>query len=104
MRNSTQDPRHAQANREALISLAVYALYFIWWYACAYMLGQGDPDSYDYVLGLPAWFFYSCIAGYPLITVLLWLALRLGFRNMPLDARPEDAAGNGPHPEEERRG
>ena len=78
--------RFAQANKEALITLGLYAVYFVWWYACAYGLGSGDPADYTYVLGFPAWFFYSCIAGYPLLTLALWLVIRCFFRDMPLDA------------------
>lgn len=88
-----QDKRGRQANREALLALAVYALYFAWWYACGYGLGSGDPETYDYVFGFPAWFFYSCIVGYPLITLLLWAVIRFLFRDIPLDA-------DGPTPEE----
>lgn len=62
-----------------------YALYFVWWYAFAYGLGGGNPDDYTYVLGLPAWFFYSCIVGYPLITLTLWGMVRLFFKEMPLE-------------------
>lgn len=95
-----QDWRYAQANREALLTLGAYALYFAWWYACAYGLGGGDPEEYSYIFGLPAWFFTSCIAGYPLLSVLLWVMVRRGFKDIPLDdeeAPEEDAetAGDG---------
>lgn len=79
-----QDKRYAQANKEALLSLAVYAVYFVWWYATAYGLGEGNPDEYRYVCGFPEWFFYSSIVGYPLITLVLWAVVRFGFKNMPL--------------------
>ena len=45
-----QDWRYAQANREALLTLGAYGLYFVWWYACAYGLGGGDPEGYDYMV------------------------------------------------------
>ena len=48
-----QDWRYAQANREALLTLGAYGLYFVWWYACAYGLGGGDPEGYTYIFGLP---------------------------------------------------
>ena len=78
--------RFAQANVEALITLGLYLGYFVWWYAFAYGLGSGNPDEYSYICGLPAWFFYSCIVGYPLLTLALWLVIRLFFHDMPLDA------------------
>ena len=79
------DPRYIQANKEALLSLAVYALYFIWWYLTAYGLGDDNPDNYSYILGFPEWFFYSSILGYPLITLTLWAVIRFGFKNMSLE-------------------
>lgn len=79
-----KDRRFRQADREALLALFAYALYFIWWYVFAYGLGSGNPDDYSYVLGMPAWFFYSCIVGYPLITLTLWAIVRLFFKDMPL--------------------
>lgn len=91
-----QDWRYAQANREALLSLGMYALYFIWWYACAYGLGSGDPAEYTYVFGLPSWFFYSCILGYPLLSFALWLMVRFCFKEIPLDEEgcdEDDATG-----------
>lgn len=82
------DPRFKQANKEALLALGAYALYFIWWYVCAYGMGSVPPDEYEYVMGLPEWFFYSCVVGYPLITVILWGVIRFRFKHMPLDAEP----------------
>ncbi|NDV18398.1 DUF997 family protein [Pseudodesulfovibrio sp. JC047] len=88
MNKQSQDPRFKQANKEALLALGVYALYFVWWYVCAYGLGDGNPDDYVYVFGMPEWFFYSCIVGYPLITILLWVVVRCCFKDMPLDSEP----------------
>lgn len=79
------DDRFPQANREALITLGLYGLYFVWWYVSAYWLGDGDPEEYTYIFGFPAWFFYSCILGYPLLTLLLWLLVRCGFGDIPLE-------------------
>ncbi|MDR2825189.1 MAG: YhdT family protein [Deltaproteobacteria bacterium] len=87
--------RFRQANKEALLTLGLYAFYFLWWYGFAYGLGSGDPKEYSYILGFPAWFFLSCIAGCPVLTLVLWLVLRKGFKDMPLDAKrldmPQDA-------------
>ena len=38
-----------------------------------------------YIFGLPAWFFLSCIAGYPLLSALLWFMVRRFFKDIPLD-------------------
>ena len=93
MGKKTEDGRFAQADREALIALGAYVLYFLWWYATAYGMGDGDPQSYSRIMGMPAWFFYSCIVGYPLITLFLWGLMRLFFRNMPLDDGREEGEG-----------
>ncbi|MDL2307315.1 YhdT family protein [Desulfovibrio sp. OttesenSCG-928-C06] len=83
--------RFRQANREALITLAVYIFFFLWWTVFAFGLGSGDPDNYSYVLGLPSWFFYSCVLGYPVVTILLWLVIKRWFKDIPLDGEPESA-------------
>lgn len=77
--------RYRQANREALITLGLYLLFFLWWTLFAFGLGSGDPDEYSYIIGLPAWFFFSCVLGYPAIALLLWLVVRRFFVEMPLD-------------------
>jgi uncharacterized membrane protein YhdT len=82
--------RFVQADREAVFTLALYCTYFIWWYAFGYGLGGGDPQDYTYICGFPAWFFFSCIAGFPVVSLCLWIVLRLFFRNMPLDPRPRE--------------
>ena len=34
-----------QANREALISLALYGIFFLWWYFSAYGAGDADREA-----------------------------------------------------------
>lgn len=65
--------------------LALYLLFFIWWYASAYGLGGGDPLEYRYILGFPEWFFYSCIVGYLGISFILWFVVKRFFREVPFD-------------------
>ena len=77
-----EDSRYRQANREALISLAMYGLFFAWWYVTAYGRGSGDPGEYTYVMGLPAWFFYSCVVGYVGISILVWAVVRIFFSDV----------------------
>lgn len=84
--NIKEDRRYKQANKEALISLGLYIAYFLWWYFFAYGMGSKDPSQYTYVMGLPAWFFYSCILGYVVISAAVWIAVKLFFKDIPLDA------------------
>ena len=81
-----KNKRFRQADREALITLGMYAFFFLWWTLFAFALGSGDPELYSYIFGFPSWFFYSCILGYPIVTLLLWVVLQLTFVDMPLDA------------------
>ncbi|MBQ9881299.1 MAG: YhdT family protein [Synergistes sp.] len=77
------------AKRETLIVICLYVLFFAWWYITAYGFGD-DPSKYRFVFGFPEWFFYSCIAGYIGISVLLWLCVKLFFCELPLDDDEED--------------
>ncbi len=81
--------RFKQADKEAVITIIIYLGYFVWWYALAYGLGQGDPKDYDYVFGFPAWFFYSCIVGYPILTIILWIVMKIFFKDIELDEPSE---------------
>ena len=85
-----------QADREALVTLGLYLFFFLWWTVFAFGLGCGDPEEYAFILGLPAWFFFSCVLGWPVITILLWLAVRRFFCDIPLEGNDEgDEAGSG---------
>lgn len=90
---TTLRDRFKQADREAWITLCMYVFFFLWWTFFAFGLGLGDPSEYSYVLGLPAWFFFSCVLGYPVVTLLLWFILRRYFTEMPLDE--DDASSEG---------
>lgn len=64
--------------------LGLYLLFFVWWYASAYGFGD-DPAEYNYILGFPEWFFYSCIVGYIGISVLLWICVSFFFTEVDLN-------------------
>ena len=84
-----------QADREALITIGLYLFFFIWWTVFAFGMGSGDPSEYSYVFGLPAWFFYSCVLGYPVMTLILWLVVRRFFVNIPLDTENSEEQESG---------
>lgn len=81
-----EDERYSQANREALATIVLFVLNFIWWYGFAYGLGSKPVEQYKYIMGLPAWFFYSCVVGFVVISVSAWLMVKLFFKEMPLDS------------------
>lgn len=74
--------------RETVVIIALYLIFFAWWYATAYGFG-GDPAEYEYIFGLPEWFFYSCVVGYIGISLILWAAVRVFFTDLPLDDEEE---------------
>ncbi len=86
------DTRFIIANKEALLCLALTLANFIWWYGFAYGLGSGSVEHYTYIMGLPTWFFFSCVAGFPVFAVLAWLMVRFFFTNLSLD--PHDPETN----------
>ncbi|WP_330949343.1 MULTISPECIES: YhdT family protein [unclassified Virgibacillus] len=84
------DERFKIANREALIGVGLVLFNFIWWFGFAYGLGSKSPEEYTYVLGMPAWFFYSCIVGLIVMIVLVTIVVKVFFKDISFD---EEGAG-----------
>lgn len=80
-----KERRFAVADREACYSLILAGLNFVWWYLMAYRLGDGPVEDYTYVLGLPSWFFYSCVVGFFLFAFLAVAMVHFLFREVSLD-------------------
>ena len=80
-----KDYRFKIANREALIGAGLVIFNFIWWFAFAYGLGSKDPHEYTYIFGLPAWFFYSCVVGFIIMSVLVAVIVTKWFVEVPFD-------------------
>ncbi len=77
--------RNKQIVKEAKITVVLYLIYFIWWYGFAYGLGDKDPMEYRFIFGLPEWFFYSCVLGFLVISTLVWIVIRLFFKDIDFD-------------------
>lgn len=90
-RDKHTDPRFKIAHREALIGVALVLFNFIWWFGFAYGLGSKDVSEYKYILGLPDWFFYSCVVGLIVMIVLVIVVVKLFFKEVPF----EDDEGEG---------
>jgi len=84
------DSRFKIANREAIIGIVLVIINFAIWFGFAYGLGSGDPAEYVFIMGFPAWFFYSCIAGTIFMIILIWIAIKVFFKDVPFD----DEEGN----------
>ncbi|WP_138420679.1 YhdT family protein [Aquibacillus sediminis] len=85
-----KDPRFKIANREALIGVGLAVFNFVWWFAFAYGLGSKSPENYQYILGLPAWFFYSCVLGLVIMVIAVSLIVKKGFVDVPFEDEEVD--------------
>ncbi|MEH7305343.1 YhdT family protein [Neobacillus drentensis] len=87
MKNSEypRDKRFKIAHREAVIGIILVLINFIWWYGFAYGLGSAKVKHYTYILGLPAWFFYSCILGSIVIIILVIFTVKFLFKDVPFE-------------------
>lgn len=83
------DPRYRVADREALIGVGLVILNFLMWFGSAYGLGSKPVSEYNYIFGLPDWFFYSCVVTTVVITLLVILAVKYFYKEVPLDEEDE---------------
>ncbi|WP_096190444.1 YhdT family protein [Evansella halocellulosilytica] len=72
----TKDRRFQIAHREAWIGVILAVFNILWWYGFAYTMGSKPPEEYTYILGFPAWFFWSCIAGFVVMVVLVFIVVK----------------------------
>lgn len=82
----SKDQRFKAAHKEAKIGAALVIINFLLWYGFAYGMGSGDPREYNYILGLPEWFFYSCIIGTLISTLLVILSVKFLFKDVSFDS------------------
>ena len=85
-----KDRRFKVAHREAIIGVILVIINFIWWFGFAYGLGSGNPKEYTYILGLPAWFFLSCVVGFLVMVVLVTLTVKFLFEEVSFDVDDEE--------------
>ncbi|SDI46818.1 YhdT family protein [Natribacillus halophilus] len=86
------DPRFKIANREALIGVGLALFNFIWWYAFAYGLGSQPVADYDFIFGMPAWFFYSCLIGSVIMIILVVFMVKFFFKEVPLNEKGDESS------------
>lgn len=86
-----EDPRFRIANREALMGVGLAIVNFLWWFGFAYGLGRKPPEEYTYIFGFPTWFFYSCIVGFILFSLLVFVMVKLFFVEVPFEDQQEES-------------
>lgn len=84
-----EDKRFKVAKKEALIGIALVILNFIWWFGFAYGFGSEDPTQYKYIFGLPEWFFYSCVLGFIVMSLVITFAVKFFFTDVPFEDEAE---------------
>ncbi|UJL47436.1 YhdT family protein [Virgibacillus sp. NKC19-16] len=89
-----QEWRFAIANREALIGCALAIINFIWWYGFAYGLGSKPPEEYTYILGFPAWIFFSLILGTLFMFALVFFVVKFMLTEVSLEDEDENEKEN----------
>lgn len=86
MENKRQkDWRFRVSHREAIIGCILAIFNFVWWFGFAYGLGSKPPEEYSYVLGFPAWIFYSLILGTFVMFILVFIVVKYFLTEVPLD-------------------
>jgi len=82
----TEKERNIQIRKEAIASGILYVIFFLWWYFTGYGIAEAsDPSQYSYVLGLPLWFFMSCIVGYIWFCIATVILVKCYFKHFSLD-------------------
>lgn len=75
-----------QINKEVVVTLLLYTFYFCWWYYFAYLhTDSEDVENFKYILGLPEWFFYSCVLGLIVINILVFIVVKFFFKDISLE-------------------
>ncbi|SDH24699.1 Uncharacterized membrane protein YhdT [Alteribacillus persepolensis] len=85
-----KDWRFKIAHREAWIGVGLVLFNFLWWFGFAYGLGSKPVSDYQYIWGMPAWFFYSCIIGSLIMIVLVIVVVKAFFKEVPFEEGQEE--------------
>ena len=88
----SDDPRFQTAKKEAKIGIGLVIFNFIWWFGFAYGLGSGSPEKYAYIFGFPAWFFFSCIGGLIIMSILVAYVVKRFFQDVPFEYEGESTS------------
>jgi uncharacterized membrane protein YhdT len=93
-----EDPRYRVSVREARIVIAYWVVFTVVVTAIAWGLGGNrSADEITFVLGLPAWFFWSAVVASFVLSLVPMVLVRSVFTEVPLDVDPE-APTSGPSP------
>ena len=78
------DPRFKVCLRELCISFGVFAVFAAVMLFVIFVVGDGDPRQFNYILGIPAWYFWVFVVC-AVTAVVVALILDKFFTHMSLD-------------------
>ncbi|MUL41111.1 DUF997 family protein [Streptomonospora sp. PA3] len=82
-----EDPRYRTATRELAIALAYWVAFTVAVTATAWLLGGGkEADELTFVLGFPAWFFWSVPVVAFAFSGIAFVLVHRYFTDIPLSA------------------
>ena len=88
-----EDPRYRQCNKEVLIVLVFFVVNVLIIGGISLLLGYKKPvDQIQIVGGFPAWFFYGCIIGTIVLSLIPFFMIRYFFKDMSLEAENRQEA------------
>lgn len=88
----TEKERNLQIKKEAIISIILYVAFFLWWYFTGYGLA-GISKEHTYIMGLPLWFFLSCVVGYVLFCIAAIVVVKVFFKDFSLEETADERDG-----------
>ena len=80
-----QDPRFVVCKKEMLICFAVFVVFAAAMLFVVYIVGGGDPTQYNYILGMPAWYFWIFVVC-TITAIAIAVILDKCFKHMSLEA------------------
>ena len=84
-----QERRFSIAHKEALIGCVLTVINFVLWFGFAYGLGSKPPEEYTYILGIPAWIFFSLISVTLFMFILVFFVVKFMLTEVSLEDEEE---------------
>lgn len=67
--------------KNIFLTIVVFIGFIFWWFLFAFAYPTNDPAKYNYILGLPAWFFYSVVCGYIIFNIIAFIVVKYFFKD-----------------------
>ena len=80
-----QDPRFVVCKKEMFICFAIFVVFAVAMLLVVYVVGGGDPAQYNYILGMPAWYFWIFVVCFGTAAVIAVLLDKV-FKHMSLES------------------